>query len=208
MRKKQPKAPKGLVPSQDSEGFFDINCAIELAKTVSNAFPENLPFLAFDKMRDELNASAVSSIKRPDQWTVADIIFILTAVEKFIENTMSTHSDEGGEVIIIDVHPAALALKSFIGTLTDTDKTILEKRLKQTVGNRLTSSERSKIGLALTWVKMVQRQKGITLQQARENVARHLKKLDIKVRQKPVSAASLKEWAKDYDLNGHKKWGK
>ncbi len=209
MKKKAQKKSKGLVPRQDDDASLEISRAIELAKTeLSNTPPESLTLLAFEKMRDELNVSALSSMKHPDQWTVKDIVYILETVEKFIENTMSAQSDEGGDVIIINVHPAALALNSFVRTLNDIDEEILEKRLRQKIGNRLTSLERKTIGIALTCVKINQRQKGVSLKQARENVAKHLKKLGIKVGRRPISAAGLKEWSKDYDLNGRKKEGK
>ena len=206
---KQKKA--GLVPAEPD---FRIKEAVDLAKSIAlaehsqhAATPDTV---AVERMRTKLNELELFSRQRPDDWTIADIIKVLEIVRDMLDATMSTLSIQSDIIEVVLEHPATSTLASFIGALEDFEGGVLDGRLRKTKeagGRSLTKADRQKIGLALTFVQIIRRAKKVPITDARKRLSEVLKKSGTRVAGKEMTPERLKEWAKDYDLNGHKKKG-
>ena len=75
-------------------------------------------------------------------------------------------------------------------------------------GNSLKILDRNSIALSLQTVNVLRRSKMVTLKQARVTASQTLNALEIRVATREITPDRLKEWAKDYELDGAKKEGK
>ena len=197
-----------------AEPDFTIKQAVDLAKKITfaeqsqhAATPDTV---AVERMRTKLNELELFSRQRWDDWTIADIIKVLEIVRDMLDATMSTLSIQSDMTEVILEHPAASTIASFIGALEDFEGGVLDRRLrkiKKAGGRSLTHADRQKIGLALTAVQIFRRAKKVSVTKARKRISEIFKKSGTRVAGKEMTPERLKEWTKDYDLNGHKKRG-
>ncbi len=197
-----------------AEPDFTIKQAVDLAKKITfaersqhAATPDTV---AVERMRTKLNELELFSRQRPDDWAIADIIKVLEIVRDMLDATMSTLSIQSDMTEVILEHPAASTIASFIGALEDFEGGVLDGRLRKTKeagGRSLTNADRRKIGFALTFVQIIRRAKKVPVPEARKTLSKVLKESGIRVAGKEMTKERLKEWGKDYDLNGRKKKG-
>ena len=197
-----------------AEPDFTIKQAVDLAKKITFAeqsqHAATSDTVAVERMRTKLNELELFSRQRPDDWTIPDIIKVLEIVRDMLDATMSTLSVQSDMTEVILEHPAASTIASFIGALEDFEGGILDRRLRKTKeagGRSLTNADRQKIGLALTFVQIIRRAKKVPVTEARKTLSEVLEKSGIRVAGKEMTQERLKEWGKDYDLNGRKKKG-
>jgi hypothetical protein len=165
---------------------------------------------AVARMRDQLNAAALLAGKLSKDWTTNEVIEILNILKEMADATMSVSEPITDVEEVIRVHPSVSILSDFIDVLEDFQNGVLDPRLKKTRaahGRSLTISDRRQIGFALTFVEILRMDRKITLLKAREKIAKSLQKMNMRVGKKEMTVKRLKEWSKDYNLNGTKREG-
>ena len=203
----------GVVVSRDAA----IRRAVEIAQEVQDTGTTTSGTILADAaaatlLRDQINRLMPASSPVIHDWGISDVISLLHIFNIFIQNSMSeVKYDSKNELEGIIEHQSASLLSNFILTLEDLQKGIIDEHLRgqtNTSGNSLKMLEKKNIGSALLYVAVLRKAKKMRAEPARKLVAKVLQKSSFRVGKNEVTADRLKEWAKEYDLNGNKKTGK
>jgi hypothetical protein len=168
--------------------------------------------IAIHKFRQEIEALVPRSSKTIGHWDLDTIQKISKIFIQLLDAVATeTKEDVENDIQIVIKHPASSVLSDFVLALDDLKKGVLNPRLQgqiNTTGNSLNSIEQKYIGFGLMLVEMLHQNnqnKKTTLKNAREEAATILKGYGVKIREQEITASKLKEWHRDYNLDGSKK---
>ena len=167
---------------------------------------------AIARLRRRIDELLPPEEEAPKPWTISKAIHLLWLLKTLLDETTS-HSvqQKNGEEEIILFSRASSLLSEFIMTLADLRHGVIDPRFEAQTnisGNSLKILDRNSIALSLQTVNVLRRSKMVTLKQARVAASQTLNDLGIRVATREITPDRLKEWAKDYDLDGAKKEGK
>ena len=167
---------------------------------------------AVSNMRNRIEELFPIADQSPPAWNLSTIVGLLNILTSLLDETTSQQlTRNSSEVEIIARSRASSFLSEFISALEDLKRGVIDHRLEVQTnisGNSLTSLDRQSIALGLQAVTALKLSKKITLKQARVTASQNLNALGIRVATREITPDRLKEWAKDYDLDGAKKEGK
>ena len=167
---------------------------------------------AVSTMRNRIEELFPIADQSPPAWNLSTIVGLLNILTSLLDETTSQQlTRNSSEVEIIARSRASSFLSEFISALEDLKRGVIDQRLEVQTnisGNSLTSLDRQSIALGLQAVTALKLSKKITLKQARVTASQNLNALGIRVAKREITPDRLKEWAKDYDLDGAKKEGK
>jgi hypothetical protein len=167
---------------------------------------------AVSTMRNRIEELFPIADQSPPAWNLSTIVGLLNILTSLLDETTSQQlTRNSSEVEIIARSRASSFLSEFISALEDLKRGVIDHRLEVQTnisGNSLTSLDRQSIALGLQAVTALKLSKKITLKQARVTASQNLNALGIRVATREITPDRLKEWAKDYDLDGAKKEGK
>ena len=167
---------------------------------------------AVSTMRNRIEELFPIADQSPPAWNLSTIVGLLNILTSLLDETTSQQlTRNSSEVEIIARSRASSFLSEFISALEDLKRGVIDHRLEVQTnisGNSLTSLDRQSIALGLQAVTALKLSKKITLKQARVTASQNLNALGIRVAKREITPDRLKEWAKDYDLDGAKKEGK
>ena len=163
-------------------------------------------------MRNRIEELLPIADQSPPAWNLSTIVGLLNILTSLLDETTSQQlTRNSSEVEIIARSRASSFLSEFISALEDLKRGVIDQRLEVQTnisGNSLTSLDRQSIALGLQAVTALKLSKKITLKQARVTASQNLNASGIRVATREITPDRLKEWAKDYDLDGAKKEGK
>ena len=167
---------------------------------------------AVSNMRNRIEELFPIADQSPPAWNLSTIVGLLNILTSLLDETTSQQlTRNSSEVEIIARSRASSFLSEFISALEDLKRGVIDHRLEVQTnisGNSLTSLDRQSIALGLQAVTALNLSKKMKLKQARVTASKTLNDLGIRVATREITPDRLKEWAKDYDLDGAKKEGK
>ncbi len=167
---------------------------------------------AVSSMRNRIEELLPIGDQSPPAWNISTIVGFLNILTSLLDETTSQQvTSNSSEVEIIARSRASSLLSEFTSALEDLKRGVIDHRLEVQTnisGNSLTSLDRQSIALGLQAVTALNLSKKMKLKPARVTASKTLNDLGIRVATREITPDRLKEWAKDYDLDGAKKEGK